>query len=1150
MSPSASQARYSGHGLTEGFVTINGEPAYGIPNVDRMLPFLMSIVSDSDLWMFASSTGGLTAGRSSPEHALFPYETDDRLHCLYGVTGPITLLRITSADGTTELWEPFAGVTTDPGITRNLYKSLLGHQVTFEEHHARLGLTFRYTWQNCRQYGFVRTASLENFSGEPRNGIELLDGLLNILPACTPMAVQQGSSCLLDAYKLSELDSDVPLAIYALNSQLTDRAEPSESLRATTVWTAGLPAPRRLLSGREVTAFRRGMKLTESRLLRGQRGSFLLADRLSLPAGQTVTWHTVCDTHQSQTQVSALRQQLRNPRELIASVQAAIATSAKNLNAIIASSDGIQSTARQNLTAHHQASTLFNAMRGGIFVDHGLISAADFGAFVRLRNRAVWQKHQALLGKLSGKLHRHELIGSLAAAADVDLLRLGDEYLPLTFGRRHGDPSRPWNMFAIRIANDDGSPALTYQGNWRDIFQNWESLCLSFPEYLPSIVAKFLNASTIDGFNPYRISREGIDWEVPEPHNPWSNIGYWGDHQLIYLLRLLEASSHAQPGQLQAMLNERRFAFADVPYRLRPAADLFKDPRKAIDFDDAAADKTHHRVKGIGSDGRLLASADGTIHHATLAEKLLIPVLSKLCCMVPGGGIWMNTQRPEWNDANNALAGYGLSVVTLCYLRRTLRFLADLFASSTTDSLQLSAEVAAWLAHTSECLKPAPRPLNDTERMAMLARLSQVFSDYRWKVYRNGLSGAVAVPKERVLALLNTALAWVDLSITANRRPDGMYHGYNVLKLSADGQSAGIRHLPEMLEGQVAVLSAGVLTSEQALGVIDAMFSGPLFVTSQGSFLLYPDREVPNFLAKNAVPAQSAASIELLRELLARGDSRVIVRESDTLVRFAPDLRNADDLLAALSKSTSDPKLTAMADRDSAAILDLYEATFNHHAFTGRSGSMFGYEGLGCIYWHMVAKLLLAVQELYFAACDRNEPAATLRRLAEAYYRVRSGFGFNKTAAHYGAFPTDPYSHTPSHSGARQPGMTGQVKEEMLTRWGELGILLRDGVLSFQPRLLEVDEFHASATTFEYVDMDDQTQSLPLPAGSLAFTVCQVPVVYRLADGPARIRVRQQGGTTQIEGNSLDPKTTSALLYRSGQVQSIEVDLPRAHLLA
>ena len=54
------------------------------------------------------------------------------------------------------------------------------------------------------------------------------------------------------------------------------------------------------------------------------------------------------------------------------------------------------------------------------------------------------------------------------------------------------------------------------------------------------MICRFVSASTADGYNPYRITRDGIDWEVIDPADPWAHIGYWGDHQLIYLLKLLE----------------------------------------------------------------------------------------------------------------------------------------------------------------------------------------------------------------------------------------------------------------------------------------------------------------------------------------------------------------------------------------------------------------------------------------------------------------------------------------------------------------------------------------------------------------------------------------------------------------------------------
>ena len=53
---------------------------------------------------------------------------------------------------------------------------------------------------------------------------------------------------------------------------------------------------------------------------------------------------------------------------------------------------------------------------------------------------------------------------------------------------------------------------------------------------------------------------------------------------------------------------------------------------------------------------------------------------------------------------------------------------------------------------------------------------------------------------------------------------------------------------------------------------------------------------------------------------------------------------------------------------DGSRILDIYEEMFDHQSFTGRSGTFYGYEGLGSIYWHMVSKLLLVVEECFFKA--------------------------------------------------------------------------------------------------------------------------------------------------------------------------------------
>lgn len=224
-------------------------------------------------------------------------------------------------------------------------------------------------------------------------------------------------------------------------------------------------------------------------------------------------------------------------------------------------------------------------------------------------------------------------------------------------------------------------------------------------------------------------------------------------------------------------------------------------------------------------------------------------------------------------------------------------------------------------------------------------------------------------------------------------------------------------------------------------------------------------------------------------------------------------------------------------------ILALFETTFNHSSYTGRSGTIFAYEGLGSIYWHMVSKLLLAAQECYQQAVEEQKDDSIIEALAEAYYDIRMGIGFNKPPNVYGAFPTDPYSHTPMGEGVRQPGMTGQVKEEIITRWGELGVKLEHGFLCLSPTLLRNDEFIPVESSYEYIDINDEVQTLSLRPGSLAFTICQVPVIYHFGDVPQIKVFYENGRSVSFDGSCLDIKTTRHIFDRDGQIKQMSVTL-------
>jgi hypothetical protein len=208
---------------------------------------------------------------------------------------------------------------------------------------------------------------------------------------------------------------------------------------------------------------------------------------------------------------------------------------------------------------------------------------------------------------------------------------------------------------------------------------------------------------------------------------------------------------------------------------------------------------------------------------------------------------------------------------------------------------------------------------------------------------------------------------------------------------------------------------------------------------------------------------------------------------------------------------------------------------------------MYAYEGLGSIYWHMVSKLLLAVQEVALGAYRSGEDATICAALAREYYRIRGGLGVEKSVRDYGAFPTDPYSHTPRHAGAQQPGMTGQVKEEILTRFGELGVRVQDGIVRFDPVLLKRIEFLHEPGTYRFFDLDGVPRSLDVPAGALAFSCCQVPVVYLLTRGEGWIRViTGDAVATERGGSRLDAADSHALLARQGGISRIEVGIPES----
>ncbi|MCI4648705.1 MAG: hypothetical protein MRY85_10840, partial [Phaeodactylibacter sp.] len=329
---------------------------------------------------------------------------------------------------------------------------------------------------------------------------------------------------------------------------------------------------------------------------------------------------------------------------------------------------------------------------------------------------------------------------------------------------------------------------------------------------------------------------------------------------------------------------------------------------------------------------------------------------------------------------------------------------------------------------------------------------------------------------------------------------------------------------------------------EEALRVLDALKSSALFRPDQYSYILYPNKDLGRFMAKNNIPAKMVEASKLLQKLVADGNAQILYQDVKGAYHFNGNFKNANDLKVALD-ALADTEYADLAQAERKSVLQTFEKVFNHKAFTGRSGTFFGYEGLGSIYWHMVSKLQLAVQECCLKAIREGASPKVVGRLLEHYYEINEGIGVHKSPDLYGAFPTDPYSHTPAGKGAQQPGMTGPVKEDILSRFCELGVFFEKGQLHFDPCLLRKEEFLQRPRTFTFRDVAGEEQQAELGEGTLAFTICQVPVLYQLRDAAGIMVVGSDGTVHTSEETALSPDLSKEVFERSGRVARIVVSL-------
>ena len=1058
------------------FVTINGTPYYQINHAQDMDPFFIHVVSASDIWIFLSSKGGITAGRKNAGGAVFPYETDDRLHQAYE-TGSKTMIRV---DNT--IWEPFErSCVRKWNITQNIYKSVYGNSIILEEINHDLLLSFSYQLEGSEQFGIVKTSRLKNLRDQTVL-VHILDGMQNILPYGVNENLLATGSTLVDAYKANEF-ADQNLAVYSLTTFINDTPDPIEVLKANIAWTTERDAA--VYMNPDIIAdFCQNKELPPPQNCYGRKGGFFVRYQTELASGEEKMHSIVLDSSYDHCKITSLTRYLS--RGNFEALYADIEKGTTQLKRIVEQADGMQSGGDKIACAHHFINTLYNVMRGGTFEDGYQFHPGDFFAFVQHRNKNA--AHNAdFFERIQNCTDVHMLKD--CAKDDPVMLRLALEYMPLSFSRRHGDPSRPWNRFNIQTKDENGHKVKRYEGNWRDIFQNWEALGLSFPCYYENMVAKFVNASTIDGFNPYRIDNNGFDWERPEPDNPFSGLGYWGDHQIVYLLRLLLGLQNHFPYRLQRLLEMPVFSYANVPYQIKPYEEILQNSKYTIVYDREKDHSIALLCDEIGTDG-MLCQQNAAVYTVCLTEKLLVPLLAKLCNLYPGGGIWMNTQRPEWNDANNAIVGIGLSMVTVYHMQSYIHFMQNIFAEQ-TGAYSLSYEVADWLRHVTECLKSYQNQYENNEKQ-ILDSLGMIFSAYRTKVYESGFSEKTTISASEIKDLLNEGESVVRYTIQKNR--GSVYTTYNLLD-----SNRSVAALYPMLEGQSAVIGSKTLSSHEVCSLLHGMEES-LYNPKMQFHYLYPVKMTTPFAEKNKLQ-NSFTPI-----------ASIVLKDDNGQLHFAPHLTTT----AILTKALDEIQIN---DEQKQRLMEEYERIFAHKSFTGRSGVMYKYEGIGCVYWHQNAKLALAVLENVQKARASQEDAAEIYK---AYKQLTKGFIYRKTPKECGAIPIEPYSHTSFNQKSEQPGMTGQVKEMLLMRRGELGVTVQNGCICFDPWFVSPDEYDEN--------------------GTFSFTICGIQTLYKKNTTNHLQIIYHDGSSENLENLIIPSKISEDIFMRKGKIIKIIVN--------
>ena len=118
------------------------------------------------------------------------------------------------------------------------------------------------------------------------------------------------------------------------------------------------------------------------------------------------------------------------------------------------------------------------------------------------------------------------------------------------------------------------------------------------------------------------------------------------------------------------------------------------------------------------------------------------------------------------------------------------------------------------------------------------------------------------------------------------------------------------------------------------------------------------------------------------------------------------------------------------------------------------------------------------------------------------------------------------------------------VKETILARQADLGFSVNNGRVEFNHWLIDPRELLPRPAEFTYQDVNGKTKQIALKTGSLAYTICQTPVVLETANKTGICVHFSDGTKAEIQGNILDEENSRHVFQRDGWVESLIISFP------